>query len=154
MKRKERLLWSNRLLSLCLALLGFASCGTGNLREEYGTPVADFQVKGKVIDAQTKLPIKGIRIVAGTLQRGSGDAWVMYNPDTLTTNEEGSYDHLITDFPSARFRVVWEDMDGDANGAYLDGSKDMPVGQFVGGTGWYKGTATIEATIEAERKEP
>ena len=49
-----------KLLSGVLVLLGFTACdsdGPGNELCEYGTPSADYQVKGKVLD-QTGKPIK------------------------------------------------------------------------------------------------
>ena len=46
-----------KLLSGVLVLLGFTACdsdGPGNELCEYGTPSADYQVKGKVLDQADK----------------------------------------------------------------------------------------------------
>lgn len=58
-----------KLLSGVLVLLGFTACdsdGPGNELCEYGTPSADYQVKGKVLD-QTGKPIKGVQVVVKDL---------------------------------------------------------------------------------------
>ncbi|MDR2145367.1 MAG: radical SAM-associated putative lipoprotein, partial [Tannerella sp.] len=56
---------TNAIISLLLGILGFSNCDNDSVehRVEYGTPFADFTVKGKVTDNVTKKPVKGIRIM-------------------------------------------------------------------------------------------
>lgn len=53
--KKQRLLAYNGLMSSVLALLGFAACdenGKGTMRCEYGTPYAEYEIKGKVMNQE------------------------------------------------------------------------------------------------------
>ena len=54
----------NGLLSGALALLGYTSCDSlGETPDEYGTPYAKYEIKGKVTDRDTKAAIEGARII-------------------------------------------------------------------------------------------
>ena len=70
-----------KLLSGVLVLLGFTACdsdGPGNELCEYGTPSADYQVKGKVLD-QTGKPIKGVQVVDRAVpSQGTGRGFSVY----------------------------------------------------------------------------
>ncbi|MBO8470585.1 MAG: radical SAM-associated putative lipoprotein, partial [Bacteroidetes bacterium] len=53
------------ITSICkclLTLLGFSAVGC--TRVEYGTPYADFEVKGKVVDADLSQPVQGLKVSA------------------------------------------------------------------------------------------
>ena len=82
-----------KLLYLLLGILGFTACGEGGagggMMCEYGTPTADFTVKGKVTDADGK-PIKGIEISSKDLRSfidGSGLSAVTAEDGTFVTNK-------------------------------------------------------------------
>lgn len=154
---KRWLRFTNRVLSMLLTLLGVASCegfGGGDTPLEYGTPVASYQVKGKVVDAETGLPIEGMRVKAGCVYRGDGRSWLTHYPEILTSDKQGAFEKKVVDFPSNTFRLIWEDVDGPANGAYVKDSVDVKVDQFVGGQGWNKGEATVEATLKVKKVTP
>lgn len=142
---------------MLLALLGVASCdgsGGGDIPLEYGAPVAGYQVKGKVVDAETGLPIEGMRVKAGCVYRGDGRSWLTHYPEILTSDKQGAFEKKVFDFPSDTFRLIWEDVDGSANGAYVKDSVDVKVDKFAGGQGWNKGEATVETTLKAQKITP
>lgn len=49
-----------KILAFILSFFGLSSCEIIEPRVEYGTPSADYIVKGKVSDKFTNQPIKGI----------------------------------------------------------------------------------------------
>jgi len=53
---------TNWILAGCLSLLGFFCCEKES-RVEYGTPLANFNVTGKVVDKATEKPIPGIQVI-------------------------------------------------------------------------------------------
>lgn len=155
-KRKQWLRLSNRLMSGALAMLGLASC-SGEGGEDpmicmYGTPSATYHVKGKVVDAETGVPVPGIQIVTSAVHRGNGKEWI-YEPDTLHTDADGAFSTLRKgEFPTDKYRFIWEDTDGAANGVYAKDSTDVKVtGEYINGGDWYKGEATIEATLKIKK---
>lgn len=76
-KRKQWLRLSNRLMSGALAMLGLASrskvSGEDPMLCMYGTPSASYNVKGKVVDAETGAPVPGIQVV--TEEYINGQDW-------------------------------------------------------------------------------
>lgn len=154
-KRKQWLRLSNRLMSGALAILGLASCDGGEAPCMYGTPSATYHVKGKVVDAETGVPISGIQIVTGAVHRGDGNEWMSRNPDMLRTDASGAFSTVRKgEFPSDKYRFVWEDTDGEANGVYKKDSVDVKVtGKYIDGDGgWYEGETTVEATLKITKK--
>ncbi len=105
----------------------------------YGTPSADFIIKGKVTDATTDQPVRNIRVVVPFLNSDN------YG-DTTFTNSNGEYVIKQNDFPSfdTPKLVIAADVDGQVNGLY--GPDTLKV-YFTkkdrikrGSGGWYEGT--------------
>lgn len=105
----------------------------------YGTPSADFIIRGKVTDVNTNQPIPKIRIVVPFLH--SAD----YG-DTVYTNLNGEYVVKQNDFPifSEPRRVLASDVDGEENGLYLSDTLEFSFtknDRIKRGSGsWYEGT--------------
>ena len=140
MKQKISSFYS-RLLSACLVLLGFTSCG---MTCEYGVPSAKYNVQGKVVSAEgAKTPVKGIRVVA------IEDANEADNPylrgDTVYTNSEGKFVAEWGDFPhDNRYKIKFQDVDGEANSLFEDKEQiiEFKNSEYKDGDGhWYKGEA-------------
>ena len=55
--------WINFLLGSLLGLLGFSCDGIGETPDEYGTPWATYQFKGRALDASNQ-PINNLRVKA------------------------------------------------------------------------------------------
>lgn len=93
-----------RLIYFLLSILGLplASCGDWNLKDAYGTPYVNFNIKARVVDGAGK-PIKGIQ------------AQVEYDK----TNSDAKGNILLRtrhiDLPES-LQIRFEDVDGVDNG--------------------------------------
>jgi len=154
-----RTLGKNRKLSffaLLMALLGIGSCSEINNEDDpfkgmvamYGTPSAQYSVKGKVVDEKGKA-IQGLQVILGSRYYNSGG--VIYDQnyfpiDTLTTDSNGIYQFDSgTVFPVQNLEVDVNDIDGTAGGGEFNSAttvvKDI---EYKGGSGWYRGKADIK----------
>ena len=75
MKRLIRKLRPTSFLSILLALMGFSVSGCFG-RVEYGTPNADWSVKGRVVD-ETNCPVGGLQVALGN--RFENTQYVLYD---------------------------------------------------------------------------
>lgn len=148
MRNKSRLSHRTGLFSLLLGLLGLGT--TGCIQPcMYGSPTANYSVKGKVIDENGK-PIPGLQIVLA--HRYDNTDAVIYDEnywpiDTLQTGTDGIY-HLETQtgFPISKLQVDVHDIDGEANGGtFNDAALVVKDIDYTGGDGsWYEGYAEIK----------
>ncbi len=127
---------TNWLLAGILSLLGFTGCETTSGKDEYGSPHADYTVKGKVVDKATQEPIPGVR--------------VSYYPDASTTTDTDGEFELTTNHEVQVLLV--DDVDDDENGAYE--SEEIPLdfseAEHTPGSGWYKGEYTLTENVELD----
>lgn len=96
-----------RISAWLLCLIGFGSsvaCSPGMVADEYGSPYASFEVKGKVTDQQGN-PIPGIQVTC--------DAMYI---QPVYTESDGSYALHGDGFPREKIQVSFEDVDGEENG--------------------------------------
>lgn len=145
--------WYNAVLTALLGLLGFESCDSpdeyGPIPVAYGTPHADFIVKGVVTD-EANHPIEGIRA-----QFLNDYNW---GAISTTTDASGNYEVKATTFSDFYdCLLVVEDIDGEANGGEflsdtLDLSKSKPVQVKKGDGGWYQGTYELSHDIKLKKK--
>lgn len=127
-------------------LLSFVTFLTGcelpfvNPVVEYGTPTADFIIKGKVTSVSTEKPIKNIRVIV------TDRNYVRYGLDTVYTDENGEYEAKFKDIPSLAepFKVAVSDIDGAKNDGLF--KSDTIKVQFSkvdktkkGSGSWYEG---------------
>ena len=128
----------DKIIVLLLAILGvFNSC---RQPEEYGTPHADYELKGIVTDKETSKPLKNIQIVSYS--------------DTLYTDAEGKYS-FYNMMPEFHLKV--EDIDGEENGGEFE-TQEMDIkltkaDQVEKGKGWYEGKYVKTQNIELETKK-
>lgn len=100
---------------------------------EYGSPYADFEVKGKVLSSDLQQPIYGIKVTVKSMY-GFEDV-------TVTTDQEGRFELLGTFFPSSSLTLEATDTDGDENGGRFAPSViivPLEKGSDTG-DGWYEG---------------
>lgn len=151
----------NLVLTGLLAIFGFSNCEP---RVEYGTPNADYTLKGKAVNKENLQPIKGIRIGYRPYQGFAsmyGVLPVSYTPMAAdTTNENGSF-RLTHNFSAGTMRtdsIVFyvQDIDGAENGLYRDTTINV---NFEDATlagkknDWYEGEYTIEKEIQLTPKK-
>jgi putative lipoprotein (rSAM/lipoprotein system) len=137
--RKNILQKGNSIIAGFLGLLGFTtSCDwiSGGMVAEYGTPCADFIVKGTVRSQTTSQPIPQIKVKAG---------W-----DSVYTDQNGKYQVIYDGFPQSQDVLVhFTDVDGASNGNFqpLDTMIKFENPIFKGGNGhWYEGK--VEKTVD------
>ena len=132
---------ANGALSALLVLLGFEACSEEGGREEYGTPTVDFHVVGQVTNAEGE-PIEGIRVTT----RGYFNFHDGTTEQTTYTDKDGHFatKEMRSISIDPMMRVVFEDVDGEANGGVF--AKDsvmadaMTRTQVGKGDGhWYDG---------------
>ncbi|MCL2738324.1 MAG: radical SAM-associated putative lipoprotein [Bacteroidales bacterium] len=145
----------NWALAAIITMLGFAGCNAIG-RLEYGSPYADYVVKGTVVDQATKKPIEGILV-------SYSDYDAMEPPYSLnssaTTNVKGEFSISATSgrlpfqiMDNIRVVPVYvQDIDGELNGLYestvtlIDFRKGK---QTKKSKGWYEGEYTVNLNIE------
>lgn len=151
-KREQWLRISNQALSGVLALLGFASCAGGNSeerREEYGTPIASYEIKGKVVDAQ-EAPVSNARVIIKKMFRGELLPEDHFSRDTVETNTSGEYiSEGQTIVGELEFRVVCEDQ----RDIYKADSVDVKMDRPTGGEGWYQGSTSKEVNFKLTKEK-
>lgn len=132
----------NLILNLCRTLLGilgfsFVSACDGEgtspipmygVPVEYGSPYAEYFVKGKVTDDAGK-PIKGIAVTVPDK-----------SVDTVFTSADGSYELNGGFFPVETIDVKFTDVDDEENGGWFaTQEKHVALEQQKEGQGWYFG---------------
>ena len=133
----------SRLISVLLAFLGFsAACKDRFSAMEYGTPNANFIVKGNVTSANTSATIPNIRVVMGY--------------DTTYTDMSGNYQVKNNVFPGDQALLLqFKDVDGAVNRSVqpIDTIIEFKNPQYSGGSGsWYKGEVNKEVNVKLKDK--
>lgn len=160
----------NLFLKLCRALLPLfgvttaISCDNvilgpdmyGSPVAEYGTPVMEFRMKGKVVDSMTGEPVKGVAVT-------NADPEQMWeSADTVFTSADGSFDVHGYDFPSEKRLLKFTDVDGEENGMYFTDDVELSLVKKETGDGrWFSGVyiaedvlVRLEPVISAEYGTP
>ena len=126
------------LISLAGVLGVNVSCD--QMTEEYGCPMADFNVKGKVTDADGNA-IRGIKVEMD------------YYCDATDAN--AYYSVRANSIPGdvSRFDVYFADIDGSENGLFENDTVGVSFtrSELTGGDGhWYEGAATktLDVTLQ------
>lgn len=142
--------FTNKILAGLLSLLGFSLAACDKMGSaEYGTPHADYEIKGKVVNNQGT-PIPDIQVEVSDSIPESG--W-MYK-DTIYTDANGEFHWKRGDFPRMTFQLISRDIDEEKNGGQF-----VPKTTFVsfrnadyrGGDTWYEGKATLETEITLDK---
>jgi len=91
--RREFIKSMNWALAGIMGLLGFAGCKKEQVYIEYGSPPADYTVKGKVVNKANRKPIEGIRVgYDGGVYAMYGVPPAPYGPKaSVTTNAKGEF---------------------------------------------------------------
>jgi putative lipoprotein (rSAM/lipoprotein system) len=143
--KKPIIKFLDKIIIVLLSFLGILSSCIAPA--EYGTPYADYEVKGVVKSKENSQPIQNIRVIH---QRYA---------DTIYTDAEGNYTLNCMGDLFDYFNMKVEDIDGIENGGEfltqevtLKFTKDDLVKK---GSGWYEGkyskTQNFELEHEAEQ---
>ena len=128
----------NKLILALIAFLGFSCDDVINIRDEYGSPCADFKVNGTVVDELTLNKLSNIQVVMD---------W-----DTVYSDENGNYEVITSSNPSSQaLLVTFKDVDGELNGSYfnLDTLVEFEDPEFINGDDkWYYGEVSKEINVK------
>ena len=108
--------WYNAVLTALLTLLGYGCSSSSDDYsdvEMYGTPRADFVVQGSVTDEAGK-PVQGIKTSLKRVIKELNNA--AEGLDSVQTDAAGQYQLKYSGFTDNNFKLIVEDIDGDANG--------------------------------------
>lgn len=128
----------NKILFSILGILGFSSACKNILPvAEYGVPVAEYILQGKITSAENTNPVKGIQVIMANEYR--------YN-DTAYTDSDGNYCTSSVDYPeNLTFQIFVNDVDSTLNGSYQNQTLSVTFSSddLSGGDGnWDSGSAT------------
>ena len=166
--RREFIKSMNWALAGIMGLLGFVSC---RANYEYGSPYADYTVKGKVINKVNRKPIQGIRVGYGYNSSGFhpmyGVPQTPYQPKayvSVTTNTKGefklterSYNLIPIEGTNGLIPVYVEDIDGTTNGLFQSETLqvDFSDAKHSGKSShWYEGEYTVNLDVELTEIDP
>ena len=100
---------------------------------EYGVPVMEYVVKGKVTDANTGNPIKGIQVT-------SDDGY-----EQILTTGTGYFECNGGGMPDGKVKLTFTDIDGEENGYYDSQEMEVAVEKVEEGSGaWHYGVYIAE----------
>lgn len=148
------------ILNLCrwalaaLGVTGMISCdGDSDFlpAPEYGCPMMNFRVQGKVLSSETDKPVKGIAVIAII------DHHTYESQDTVWTADNGEF--VCKDYASPSESVIlkFTDVDGADNGGEFRTKKvEVPLTkQLEAGEDWNIGAYTAEdVAVELEPVVP
>ena len=144
---------ANWLLAGILALLGFSACNDDEEQPDmYGTPHANFTIKGKVVNDES-MPIPDIEIKCLVEHHGDNRSWFDTIP-AVSTSSAGTFTYQFEEFPTDKLRIIATDIDGPQNGSYEKDSTDLALSDndYKGRDGWYRGTVEKEINFNLKKK--
>ena len=109
---------------------------------EYGTPYAEYEVKGRVSDAEGT-PIQGIRVSMGESQSS-------YLDSVAVTDAEGRFHVIHGTFPFRDniFDIQFTDIDGEAGGGLFEEQTVTVQAEVVEeGDGWDEGDYAVKEDV-------
>ena len=128
-------------LSCASALAGLSSCSAVE-DENYGTPHAEFEIKGLVSDEQGA-PLQGIAVIYDE---------DLIKSDTLYTGPDGRFLIEGTMFPREEMKLKFKDVDGDQNGGLYEAKavkvKMIQIQQSTGSWDYGKFAGETEVTLK------
>ena len=150
----------NYCIGFILSLLGvsFSGCtveyGCPPVTAEYGVPQADYQISGRVENAQ-KRGVQGIKVYMKSAMDYDYDTFEGNPTAADTTTIDGGFAINCTEFPEREIWLVAEDIDSTENGLYkLDSVLITPEFKDVPGSNW-RHTAVVNdvvITLEEEKE--
>jgi len=143
------------VIRFCYHVLGFLglasaySCSEGGLiftgADEYGTPYAEFEIKGVVTDGQGE-PLKGIEVRCNE---------VYISMETVYTDAEGRFVLSDGSFPTNSISLDFKDIDGELNGGEFETKTvEVSLEKIADGNGnWDFGFYGAEVEVQMSLKE-
>lgn len=148
--------WYNAVLTALLSMLGY-SCSSSDGPVEYGTPSANYEVKGCVTD-EAGVPVQGIKTFVKLVETYNNKVYVK-GMDSILTNESGNYQLKYSGGGfDRRMKLIVKDIDGPANGGQyksdtLDIDYDKAVKVKNGDGHWFMGDYEITKNIQLKKDQ-
>jgi putative lipoprotein (rSAM/lipoprotein system) len=146
---------TNSLIFLLISILGFSlSCKKEDQARMYGSPHADYIIKGKIVSVADNQPIPDI-IIEMRAVKTEGQERNTYLTGTGFSNGYGDF-QLMDVGGSDSYELKFTDTDGALNGQYetLDTTIVFQDPKFTGGDGqWYGGYTEKEVNIKLKPKQ-
>ena len=144
----------NYFIGLILSSLGLTTLTSCDIACKYGVPQADYQISGRVENAQKK-GVQGIKVYMKSAMNYDYNTFEG-NPTTAdTTTTDGAFAINCREFPEREIWLVAEDIDSTENGSYRrDSVLITPEFKDVPGNNWHH-TAEVKdivITLEEEKK--
>lgn len=142
---------SNKILAGLLALLGFSNTSCSPV-DEYGSPYATYEIKGKVVN-EKGAAIPDIQVIIPAPDPDNEEDQFVYR-DTLLTNSTGEFNKRLevgSFGEDVTFKIATKDIDGEANGGLFEDTVTKVAFKkedLKGKDGnWYYGNAKKDVTI-------
>lgn len=140
--------WLFGLLGISMTGCSVNSCET--IKCEYGVPHAEFEVKGKVIDADTRNAVTGVSVTLHEVRYNNGkNTPEKYPMDSTVVNTNGEFTLYGNGFPNDVMFVKVRDLDTQSDGNYPEKVVEISLQNTEQGTGsWDNGTYSSDVLIE------
>ena len=140
----------NWALAGFLSILGFVGCEKKTLMmQEYASPLANYTVKGAVVNKTTEKPIAGIRVGYSPDNKATKPlvSFVLTNAkgEFSLTGDERSVEHSEP-FEYKKISVYVEDVDGEENGLFESEKIQVDFSKVTQNKGEYTVNINIELT--------
>lgn len=143
--------WLFGLLGISMTGCSVNSCET--IKCEYGVPHAEFEVKGKVIDADTRNAVTGVSVTLHEVRYNNGkNTPEKYPMDSTVVNTNGEFTLYGNGFPNDVMFVKVKDLDTQSDGNYPEKVVEISLQNTEQGTGsWDNGTYSSDVLIELKK---
>ena len=129
-----------KFLLICLGFKSLTACEVFYGTDEYGTPYAEYEAKGRVSDSEGT-PISGIKVSMGVED---------YMDSVAVTDADGRF-HVIHDtFPldDNTFDIQFTDIDGEAGGGlFEEQTVTVQAEKVEEGEGWSRGKYAVKEDV-------
>ena len=141
----------NYCIGLIFSLFGITSCE--EISDKYGVPLADYQISGRVEDAQ-KRGIQGIKVYMRTAEAYEYNMFEGNPTAADTTTTDGAFEINCREFPEREIWLIAEDIDSTENGSYrCDSVLITPEFKDVPGSNWHHTAEVKDIVITLEEEK-
>ena len=129
-----------KFLLICLGFKSLTACDLFIGTEEYGTPYAEYEVKGRVSDSEGT-PISGIKVSMGVED---------YMDSVAVTDADGRFHVIHGTFPfrDNTFDIQFTDIDGEAGGGlFEEQTVTVQAEKVEEGEGWSRGKYAVKEDV-------
>ena len=139
---------SSKIITIASSILGVTVAGCGGSECMYGTPNADYEIKGIVTDTEN-IPLEGIKVSVGDIYGNFDDNTPL--PPTLYTSSNGKFEVKYKAFPFSGKKMKLRF--SDDNGIYKTKYEEAAIKYTGKSNAWYHGKAIIDVSVKLSKLE-